>query len=103
MSMMRTEVKRLKYLYNGKVVGHLVENKSGKIMFQYDENIKSYTLSLAYDITKLPNKFEHEMTVNSNGNPTEDDLLAVCDIMNLQKDICKKIISHIKDVIRKYK
>ena len=43
------------------------------------------------------------MTVNSNGNPTEDDLLAVCDIMNLQKDICKKIISHIKDVIRKYK
>ena len=56
---MRTEVKRLKCLYNGKIVGHLVENKSGKIMFQYDENIKSYTLSLAYDITKLPNKFEH--------------------------------------------
>lgn len=71
--------------------------------FIYDESIKSYTLSPAYDITKLPNKFEHEMTVNSNGNPTEDDLLAVCDIMNLQKDICKKIISHIKDVIRKYK
>lgn len=68
--------------------------------FIYDENINSYKLSPAYDLTQLPNKAEHEMTANGNGNPTETDLLAIAEIMKLSITECKKIISNTKRILK---
>lgn len=64
--------------------------------FLYDENLKGYKLSPAYDITKTSNKPEHEMTVNGAGKPTEKDLLDVADIVKLSQTTCKEIIAKIK-------
>jgi len=69
--------------------------------FLYDENLKGYKLSPAYDITSLPNKPEHEMTVNLNGKPTESDLLQVAHDFHLSEKRCKEIIETIKNVLRK--
>jgi len=71
--------------------------------FIYDENKKGYVLSKAYDITKTPDKLEHEMTVNGAGNPTEADLIEIQEKMKLCKEHCLKIIANIKQVLkRKY-
>ena len=67
--------------------------------FIYDENIKGYRLSPAYDITSTPNKFEHEMTVNGNGLPKEKDLLDMAYKFKLSLSTCKSIICKIKSVI----
>lgn len=82
----------------------LYENKDdhGKnFSFIYDEDLKSYKLSPAYDLTKTKNKLEHEMTVNGNGNPTIDDLLAIAESMHLSIERCKSIIKKIKETIAK--
>ena len=60
--------------------------------FLYDDNLDGYTLSPAYDLTKTPEKYEHEMTVNGIGNPTKKDLLAVAEQFKLSKTKCKEII-----------
>lgn len=67
--------------------------------FIYDEQRKGFVLSKAYDITKTPNMLEHEMTVNGSGIPTEEDLIAVQERMNLSKARCLKIIEKIKSVL----
>ncbi len=69
--------------------------------FIYDEDLKSYKLSPAYDLTKTENKLEHEMTVNGNGNPTVDDLLVLAKDMHLSIEICKSIINKTKEMIVK--
>lgn len=79
------------------------ENKDdhGKnFSFLYDENLKGYKLSPAYDLTSIPNKFEHEMTVNGNGNPTEMDMLHVAKNFHLSNKKCKEIIEEVKSVIK---
>ena len=80
----------------------LIENKDdhGKnFAFLYDEEKKSYVLSPFYDITSLKQKFEHEMTVNGNGNPTKEDLINVGIKFGLSKDECNNIISFIENKI----
>ncbi len=64
--------------------------------FVYDEELKGYRLSPAYDLTQTPNKFEHEMTVLGSGNPTEKDLMAVAKEMKLSLQKCQKIIARMK-------
>jgi serine/threonine-protein kinase HipA len=81
----------------------LYQNKDdhGKnFSFLYDEKLKGYKLSPAYDITKTPNKFEHEMTVLGSGNPTEQNLLEFADYMKLSIKKCENIINNIKKAIR---
>lgn len=68
--------------------------------FLYDEKLKGYVLSPAYDLTKTPDKIEHSMTVNHNGNPTEKDLLSVAKGFNLPTEKCKEIIIKIKAVLK---
>ena len=70
--------------------------------FLYDENLKGYKLSPAYDITSTPNKPEHEMSVGGNGIPTEEDLLNLAKEFKLSMQKCKEIIKKIKQVINKY-
>ena len=38
--------------------------------------MKIIIIASMYDLTKMPEKFECEMTVNANGNPSEKHLLA---------------------------
>ena len=70
--------------------------------FIYDENVKGYSLSPAYDTTKTPFKSEHEMTVNGNGNPTGADLLNIAKKLKLSQEKCASectsIIENIKEV-----
>lgn len=65
--------------------------------FLYDENMRGYKLSPFYDITQTKDKFEHEMTVNGIGNPSEKELLEVAKIMKLSIQKCKDIIEQIKE------
>ena len=84
------------YRYNG----GLYKNKDdhGKnFAFLYDEELNSYKLSPAYDITSTPTKFEHEMTVNGNGNPTEEDLMLIAKHFKLSIQTCQNIIKELKN------
>lgn len=76
------------------------DDHSKNFAFLYDEAIKGYRLSPAYDITSVPNKSEHEMTVNGNGNPTEQDLLVIADSFKLSKKRCLDIIVNIKTTLK---
>ncbi len=67
--------------------------------FFYDKEKEGYKLSPFYDIKQTKNKFEHEMTVNGVGNPTEYNLLEVAKIMTLSMQKCKSIIINIKGVL----
>lgn len=68
--------------------------------FIYDEELKGYRLSPAYDTTSQPNKAEHEMTVNMNGKPTEADLLQIGRDFNLSRKKCEETIKTIKNVLK---
>lgn len=69
--------------------------------FYYDEKLKGYCLTPAYDITKTSLKLEHEMTVNGNGNPTVDDLMKVQELMGLNQLRCRDIIKKISQIVKK--
>ena len=66
--------------------------------FIYDETLNGYALSPAYDLTRVTDKYEHEMTVNGNGNPTKDDLLAVAKEFRLSATKCKSIMNSIEKI-----
>lgn len=76
------------------------DDHSKNFSFIYDENLKGYKLSPAYDLTKTENKFEHEMTVNKNGNPTIKDLMEVAKIMKLSINKCESIINNTLSIIK---
>lgn len=79
------------------------ENKDdhGKnFAFLYDESLKGYKLSPAYDLTCTKEKAEHEMSVLGKGNPTEEDLLLIASKFKLSLSKCKDIIEHIKTVLK---
>lgn len=75
------------------------DDHSKNFSFLYDEKLKGYCLSPAYDMTSLPHKSEHEMTVNGNGTPTQDDLLAIAKDFKLNIPKCKEIIQNVKSVL----
>ena len=67
--------------------------------FLYDENKKGYRLSPAYDLTSLPDKPEHEMTVHGAGCPDESDLIALAKDFRLSQKKCREILKCTKDVL----
>ena len=67
--------------------------------FIYDEDTRTYRLSPAYDLTSTPYKFEHEMTINNNGNPCDEDLLTIAKDFKLSQEKCMKIMNEIKNKI----
>lgn len=76
------------------------DDHSKNFSFLYDEKLKGYKLSPAYDITSLPNKPEHEMSVNLNSKPTESDLLQIAKDFQLSNKKCEEIIATIKKVLK---
>ena len=67
--------------------------------FIYDENAGKYRLSPAYDLTKTTDKFEHELTVNGKGNPSDEDIIILAKDFDLSLDGCKKILDEVKRLI----
>ncbi len=80
------------------------ENKDdhGKnISFLYDESQKGYRLAPAYDLTQTKNRYEHEMTILGNGNPTEEDLLKMAKEFKLSMKRVIDIIDRVKKIAKK--
>ncbi len=71
------------------------------ISFLYDETLGGYRLSPAYDITRTPDKPEHEMTVLGKTNPTETDLLDLAAYVGLAKGKMMGILENIRENIHK--
>lgn len=67
--------------------------------FIYDEKLKSYRLSPAYDLTKTVHKLEHEMTVLGEGKPQAKDLMKIAEEMKLSKKRCESIIKEVKKAL----
>ncbi|MFA5007190.1 MAG: type II toxin-antitoxin system HipA family toxin [Candidatus Izemoplasmatales bacterium] len=67
--------------------------------FLYDEERGGYRLSPAYDLTRTPDKVEHEMTVNGKGNPTDVDLTAIAETMKFSVKRCADILNQTKDAV----
>ena len=65
--------------------------------FLYDESLGGYRLSPAYDLTRTPDKPEHEMTVLGKTNPTEADLLDLAAYVGLAKGKTKDILENIRE------
>jgi serine/threonine-protein kinase HipA len=88
--------------YKRMVFNVLYQNKDdhGKNhSFMYCEDKKGYMLSPFYDITKTPNKNEHEMTVLGVGNPTEKELIQIGRDFNIPFNRCEEIIRNTKKAI----
>lgn len=68
--------------------------------FLFDEELNGYVLSPSYDLTRVDDKFEHEMTVNGNGNPTKEDLLAVAKKFRLSISKCQSIMDLIEKICK---
>ena len=65
----------------------------------------NWTLAPAYDLTNDRTLGEHASTVNFNGLPTDDDLIAVGTNIRIDRDRCLQIIEEIKvgtQELRKY-
>ena len=67
--------------------------------FLFDEKLDGYRLSPFYDITRTPDKAEHEMTAAGSGNPAEKDLLEVARQTALDIEKCRKIIANAKETL----
>lgn len=69
--------------------------------FLYNEKEGRYRLSPAYDLTKTPNKPEHEMTVLGNGKPTQADLIAIAKELRLSPKRYQEILLKTESVLLK--
>lgn len=67
--------------------------------FIYNESEGSYSLSPAYDLTRVTDKPEHEMTVLGNGKPVESDLIAIANAVKLSQKKCSDIIGLVKTTL----
>ena len=74
------------------------DDHSKNFAFLFDEEKGTYRLSPAYDLTRTEDKFEHEITVNGEGNPKDDDLLALAKEFRLSNSKCKDIMKEIKRI-----
>lgn len=75
------------------------DDHSKNTAFYYDERLNGYRLTPFYDITKTPDKLEHEMTVLGNGTPNKDDLIKLAKRFNLSIHTCQKMIEQVLSVI----
>ena len=81
---------------------YVVRNKFWRLFtyraFVYDEKDNFYRLSPAFDVTRTDYKAEHEMTVNGNGKPTVEDLVALAETFSLSKKRYKEILDKVISV-----
>ena len=75
------------------------DDQGKNISFLYEEEIRGYRLSPAYDLTKTSDKPEHEMTGIGHPAPTEKDLLELASYAGLTKGKSVDIVEQIKIAI----
>ena len=82
------------------VLYHNRDDHGKNFSFLYDEKLKGYKLSPAYDINQALHMNEHQMIVCGNGKPTEQDLIKLAKETNLSTEKCLQIIKKIKDKLK---
>ena len=70
--------------------------------FIFDEGIKSYKLSPAYDLTITKNKLFHEMTFNQLENPKDKDLIKIGTMYGLTTKECLECLRKIQNIKNKF-
>ena len=83
------------------VIAHNCDDHGRNFAFIFDEKLHSYKLSPAFDLTKTDTMTEHEMTVHWKGNPSENDLIEIGNIMKIPKHKCTEIINFTKTAVLK--
>jgi serine/threonine-protein kinase HipA len=78
-----------------------VDDHSKNFSFSYDREEKRYRLSPSYDLTGNGVLKEHEMTVNGNGNPTEEDILALAEKVGIPSEKAEKELLRIRKEVHK--
>lgn len=97
------EVERMYKLMCFNIFAHNRDDHSKNFSFIYDDELKKWELSPAYDLTySYSINGEHATTVNGNGsNPSMADILTVAKNMGMKSDNARKIAENIKEIIEK--
>ncbi len=96
------EVEKMYRLMCFNVFAHNRDDHSKNFSFIYDEKLKKWKLSPAYDLTySYSIRGEHATTVNGNGNnPDIFNILKVAENIGLKYDNAKKIAEDIRKIIK---
>ncbi len=70
--------------------------------FIYDEKLKGYKLSPAFDTTYTPELKFHNLLCNGKDKPTSNDFLEIAKKFNLDITICNQIIIDIENIVKDY-
>lgn len=97
------EVEKMFRLMCFNIFAHNRDDHSKNFSFLYNENLKKWELSPAYDLTySYSINGEHATTVNGNGsNPGISDILEVAKKIGLNLDSSKKIAEEIEKIVKK--
>ena len=85
------------------VFSHNRDDHSKNFSFIYNEELKKWELSPAYDLTHSYSiNGEHATTINGNGvNPSLNDILKVAEKIGLDKKKAEYIATKIKEIVKK--
>lgn len=95
------EVERMYRLMCFNVFSHNRDDHSKNFSFIYDDELKKWKLSPAYDLTySYSINGEHATTINSNGsNPSMVDILTVAENIGMKRSNAIKIAEDIKEIV----
>ncbi len=95
------EVERMYRLMCFNVFSHNRDDHSKNFSFIYDDELKKWELSPAYDLTySYSINGEHATTVNGNGNnPSMGDILTVAENIGMKRSNAIKIAEDIKEIV----
>lgn len=96
------EVEKMYRLMCFNVFAHNRDDHSKNFSFIYNEDLKKWFLSPAYDLTySYSINGEHATTINGNGgNPNINDILEIAKNIGLNYDKAKKIAEEIREIIK---
>ncbi|WP_302820458.1 type II toxin-antitoxin system HipA family toxin [Fusobacterium ulcerans] len=96
------EVERMYRLMCFNVFSHNRDDHSKNFSFIYDDELKKWELSPAYDLTySYSINGEHATTINGNGNnPSMGDILTVAENIGMKRSNAIKIAEDIKEIVK---
>ncbi|MBP5684167.1 MAG: type II toxin-antitoxin system HipA family toxin [Bacilli bacterium] len=97
------DINQLFYRMCFNVYAHNLDDHTKNFSYIYDENLKRYKLSPAYDMTFSNTYYgEHTTSVNNKGKDiTDDDLLTVGIKAGIKKDEALKMLNKVTEVVNK--
>jgi len=95
------EVEKMYRLMCFNVFARNRDDHSSNFSYLYDENLKKWKLSPAYDLTRSNSiGGEHATCINGNGlDPGKNDILTVADKIGLSKTKSKEIAEHVEHIV----